>query len=113
MRGRTPVGMFLSVLALISVLALADQAFAQDDWTKGFLIRARGIAVVPDESSTVTPIGGEVKIDNAVAPELDLSYFFTENLALEVIAATTKHDARASGTSLGNLDLGEFWILPP
>jgi outer membrane protein len=105
--------MFLSVLALISVLALADQAFAQDDWTKGFLIRARGIAVVPDESSTVTPIGGEVKIDNAVAPELDLSYFFTENLALEVIAATTKHDARASGTSLGNLDLGEFWILPP
>ena len=113
MREGKSLGVFSPVLAIICLLPLAHQAFAQDDWRKGFLIRARGIAVVPDESSTVTPIGGDVKIDNAVAPELDLSYFFTENFALELIAATAKHDARVSGSALGNLDIGEFWILPP
>jgi len=94
-------------------MSASEKALAQEHWTDGFLVRARGIAVVPDESSSVTPIGGEIKIDNAVVPELDVSYFFTENIALELIAATSKHDARANGTALGNLDIGDFWILPP
>lgn len=105
-----------SVCALLSCLLgvmATSTAFAEEDWTQGFMIRARGIAVIPDESSDVSLIGGDVEIDNAVMPELDISYFFTENIALELILATTKHDAEVEGSAAGDVDVGDFWILPP
>ena len=101
--------------ALVSVcfLSLTHNAQAEDDWTSGFMIRGRAIVVMPDEDSSIRPGGGHVEIDNAVMPELDISYFFTENFALELILATTPHSADADNTALGNIDVGNFWILPP
>lgn len=46
-------------------------------------------------------------------PELDISYFFTENFAAELILGTTPHDVNAVGTALGDVDLGDVWLLPP
>lgn len=80
---------------------------------KHWLIRLRGINVDPDEKGTPMPIGGGVSGDSNIVPELDFSYFFTKNIAAELILATTKHEMRAHGTSLGNLDLGSVWLLPP
>lgn len=77
------------------------------------LVRGRGIAVVPDESSSVSPIGGEVAIGNEYTAELDFTYFFTDNFGAEVILATTKHSVAAKGTGLGDLGLGHVWVLPP
>lgn len=68
---------------------------------------------MPDESADISPIGGDVSIDNSIVPELDFSYFFTKNIAAELILATTPHDATAKGTALGNVDLGDVWLLPP
>ncbi len=73
-----------------------------------FQVRARAIQVRPDEDSKVS-IGGKVSADNDVVPEVDLTYFLTNELALELIAATSKHDL---GHSSG-LDLGSAWALPP
>lgn len=73
-----------------------------------FQLRARAIQVRPDEDSWVN-IGGHLSADNAVVPEIDLTYFLTDHLALELIAATSKHDI---GHSSG-LDLGHVWALPP
>jgi outer membrane protein len=87
--------------------AEADSAF------KGLVIRARGLAVIPDEDATITVIGGNVDITDAYVPEVDLSYFFTENIAIEAIAAVTPHDVDATGTTLGQVDLGSVWLLPP
>lgn len=78
----------------------------------GFMLRVRGIGVVPDEGGSTT-IGGEPDVSNDYVPELDISYFFTENIAAELILATTKHDAKAKGTSLGDVDLGDVSLLPP
>ena len=80
-----------------------------------FMIRARGVAVVPNESGTVkTSSGAEtglrVKIDESYVPELDFSYFITDNIALELIAATTSHSISAQPA---NLKLGNAWLLPP
>lgn len=82
------------------------------DAKERFMLRARAIAVMPDEDST-TNIGGSVTASNQVVPEVDLTYFFSDNIAAELIAATTPHDMGARNTSLGNLDLGDVWLLPP
>jgi outer membrane protein len=75
--------------------------------------RARALGVIPQEDSTITPIGGKAEVDNSVLPELDISYFFTENVAAELIAAVTPHEVVAKGTSLANVDVGNAWLLPP
>jgi outer membrane protein len=41
-------------------------------------------------------------------PELDFSYFVTNNLALELILGTTNHDISSNGAKIGNAKL-----LPP
>lgn len=73
-----------------------------------FLVRARALGVVPQEDSTLS-IGGTVKVDNSVVPEVDFTYFFTDNIAAELIAAVTPHDVKTSG----GVDAGSAWLLPP
>ena len=76
-----------------------------------FVIRARGIALVPDESTSTDDIGtGHGELNNAYVPEVDFSYFITDNIAVELIAATTKHDLDWNNP---NVDLGSVWVLPP
>ncbi len=58
-------------------------------------LRLRGIVVAPNENSTVRGIGGEAEVDAGFAPELDISYFLTDKLALELILATTRHEVEA------------------
>jgi outer membrane protein len=79
-----------------------------------FMIRARAIGVIPeDNSSSISVIGGHVTATAQAAPELDFSYFLTDNVALELIAATTRHEVKATGTAVGNIDVGSVWALPP
>lgn len=102
-------------IAALGLLSTPLTALAQGlgknagDW----LVRGRIVAVVPDESSTITVIGGEAEVDEAYMPELDISYFFTDNVAAELVLTSTKHAAQAVGTALGTVDLGDVWLLPP
>ncbi len=105
--------------AALSAALLCAPAFAAEsvdgkawDAKERFMIRARAIAVVPDEDSTTT-IGGEIDADTGFSPELDFTYFFTDHFAAELIAATSRHNVQAKGTQLGNVDLGSVWALPP
>ena len=79
-----------------------------------FMIRARAIGVIPENnSSSISAIGGHVSATAQVAPELDFSYFFTDHIAAELIAATTRHSIKANGTAVGDVDVGSIWALPP
>lgn len=79
-----------------------------------FMLRARAIGVIPlDSSSSISAIGGSVHATAQAAPELDLSYFLTDNIAFEAIAATTRHEVSAQNTAIGNVDVGAVWVLPP
>jgi outer membrane protein len=80
---------------------------------KGLLIRGRAIAVVPQEGASISTIGGDVELSNSYVPELDFSWFFNKNIAVEAIAAISPHDAKAKNTTLGTVDLGSVWLLPP
>lgn len=96
----------LFCISIFTALLAGQPAKAEDSGK--WLVRARALGVVPDVDSKVS-IGGSVAISNNVVPEVDISYFFTPNLAVELIAATTKHNVKLKGST----DLGEVWLLPP
>ncbi|MDK2772211.1 MAG: outer membrane beta-barrel protein [Flavobacterium sp.] len=105
------------LLTVLSVLALNAMAQEKEDVKvndfKKWQVRLRGVGVVPTESAKIGVIGGDVNISNALIPELDFTYFFTEHIAAELILGTAKHDVKAVGTAAGNVDLGSVWLLPP
>lgn len=73
-----------------------------------FQVRGRVLGVLPQEDGLVN-IGGDVKVSNSLAAEVDLTYFLTDHIATEIIAGTTHHDLEhTSGAKLG-----ETWLLPP
>ena len=80
---------------------------------KRWQVRLRAVGVAPEESATIGIIGGDVAISNALIPELDITYFFTENFAAELILGTAKHDVQAINTAAGDVNLGSVWLLPP
>lgn len=97
------------LLSIVAVLALSSPVFAADDFKAGdFMIRARALGVVPDESGRVSN-GDSVSISNSVVPELDFTYFFTPNISAELITAVTPHDVKTSS----GIDAGSSWLLPP
>lgn len=102
----------LSAAAVLAVLPSAS--FAQDmgDYLSKdrFMVRARALYIgTPEDSKNVTVLGSDAKVGDAVTPEVDLTYFFTKNIAAELIAATAQHTlSHDSG-----LDIGKTWILPP
>lgn len=103
----------LALLSTISYGALASPALAQIDTTdwlakERFQIRARGIGVLADGDGTVTPAGLPTDVSHSYTPEVDVTYFFTDHIGAELIAATAKHSIDA-----GPADVGTTWILPP
>lgn len=103
--------LIISALCATTMLS-AMPAHADFDAHK-WQLRARAISVSPDEDgrtrSAVPALNNlEVDADHAVVPELDITYFFTDNFSAELILGTSKHDMSA-----GNVDLGSVWVLPP
>lgn len=78
-----------------------------------FLVRVRGIVVMPDESGSLRPLGGDLEVSTSYAPEADFSYFITKNISVELIAAITQHSLSDSKSALGDIDLGKTKVLPP
>ncbi|MFL5282960.1 MAG: OmpW/AlkL family protein [Rhodopila sp.] len=113
----------LFATTLLSAVACGSVAFAQSplDFSQPlvgkqagtFMIRARAIGVIPEDNRSSTTIGGSVSTSATAAPELDFSYFLTDNFALELIAASTRHEIKATGTALNTVDVGKIWVLPP
>jgi outer membrane protein len=101
------VGCILFLGSTLSPCLAADES----PW----LLRARILGVLPDDSSTpITVIGGEADVDSAFTPEMDISYFFSENFAAELVfLGYAQHDVTAKGTTVGDIDLGSFDLIPP
>lgn len=106
----------LAAGGLAIAVALPLEAAAQNFKAKSagdVVLRARTIRIVPAESSSVGTIGGDVEVDEAFTTELDFTYFATDNIGFELIAATANHDVELENSAAGDLDLGDVWLLPP
>ena len=100
------------LLGTTLLMAGTDVAMAaQGDW----LVRLRGIVIAPtEETSAVTGFpDSAVGVENAVVPEVDFTYFFTDNIAAELILATSPHDIVGEGSLEALGDIAEIMVLPP
>lgn len=117
-----------TIFCFLAILALPLPAQAEaGDW----LVRLRGISVIPTDDSglislhaggTQTPLSGSgVGVNNAVVPELDITYMLHKHWGVEVIAGIANHDVSLQGpgpvlSGLGLTDgfgLFDTWVLPP
>lgn len=110
----------ISLITCASLLGLPAAASAEDN---PWMVRARVISVMPDEAGALsvsnTRLQGGVSIKESYVPELDITYFFTKNIAAELILGVTPHDVKATQVTVpgaltnANIDLGDVWLLPP
>lgn len=118
----------LLVLALTAAIAPSLAMAEAGD----IVVRLRATHVAPSEKSelgaqtnatyganTALALYGsnsaELRVDNNTIPELDISYYFTKNIAAELILALgTRHDVSVTGTGGAVAhNLGSVNLLPP
>ena len=109
-------------IALVSALAFAPAAFAQDpaalestsdnssdssttDTASGKRIAIVGGGAILDVDSDPLP-GARIDIDGAVAPTLSASYYVNDNIAIELWGAADKfnHRVRGDGGKIGTVE---------
>ncbi|MFO1311134.1 MAG: OmpW family outer membrane protein [Burkholderiales bacterium] len=87
-------------VAVLAALAAAPMAAQAQNWVIG----ARALYVSPNVSTSISGLD----VDSAWWAEVDLTYYFTKNIAVELIAAANKHTVTLNGA-----DLGSVGVLPP
>lgn len=111
----------LMTLALAAALPAVSQA-EQGDW----VVRARAVHVAPQEKSNLggdflgqnglVSSGAKLEVDSNTIPEVDISYYLTKNIALELILAVgSRHEVSIANSTVGlkNQGLGSVNLLPP
>ncbi|WP_259234865.1 OmpW/AlkL family protein [Bradyrhizobium elkanii] len=86
-----------------------------------WMIRLRVLGVLPDTAGSSVNVAGAsplsspasgLSISDQAVPELDITYFFTRNVAAELILGVSCHHISGTG-KLNGLDIGKAWLLPP
>lgn len=94
---------------VLAISAFAGNAIAQES---PWLVRARVVQIdTANKSAPVAGVGASdrIHVSDKTIPEIDISYFFTPNIAAELILTyPQKHDVKLDG---GNI--GTFKHLPP
>jgi len=73
------------------------------------MVRGRVLSFQADITNDPAVAGAKVEVDNTVFPEVDFTYFFTKNIAAELILTyPQKLDVTLEGTKIGSLK-----ALPP
>ncbi|WP_105428559.1 OmpW family protein [Neorhizobium sp. T6_25] len=75
-------------------------------------IRVRGLGVITGNRGSVNGVpGSDLSFSDSVIPELDISYFFTDNIAAELVLGTTYANIKEDGAV--GVPVGRAWLLPP
>ena len=103
----------MSALALTALPAMAQET--QGDW----LVRARAVRLDPANHSTAIGTlavpADAITINSKTIPEVDVTYFFTPNIAAElVLTVPQKQRVTVEQSALGGpVEIGTFKHLPP
>ena len=80
-----------------------------------WMIRVRALGVVTRNAGHVDQVpGSDLSTSDTIVPELDITYFFTPNIAAELILGVTRNKVTGTGApATAGLDVGKAWLLPP
>ncbi|WP_352448067.1 MULTISPECIES: OmpW family protein [unclassified Mesorhizobium] len=99
---------------LAQAASVPQAGAAVTEWPNPWQVRLRALGVITEDSGYVNAEPGSgLSYSNTVTPELDISYYFTDNIATELILGTTYANIEGQGAigALGNV--GKVWLLPP
>ena len=97
------------VATLVACGVSAPPALAEDG---KWMVRGRVLAQYPDNENSTTalvPAIGEVHVEDKVFPEVDFTYYFTDNIAAELILTYPQKRE----VTLGGAKIGDVKHLPP
>lgn len=99
--------------AAAAMVALGAQA---DDGP--WMVRARAVNLDTANKSGAIPLlavpSDAIHVSDKTIPEVDISYFFTKNVAAELILTVPqKHDVKVTSSAIGAFKAGSFRHLPP
>lgn len=108
-------------LAMVAALAALAGGVQADEGA--WMVRVRAVNLsMADKSEAIPSLGvpaDAIAASDKTIPEVDISYFFTPNLAAELILSVPqKHDVTLSGTKIGTFKhlpptlLGQYHFLP-
>lgn len=87
----------LTTLAALSLAGTVQAQAVQEPW----LVRVRAVHL---DAANKDSTGLGLAVNNKTIPEVDISYFFTPNIAAElVLTYPQKHDLKAGGAKIGTL----------
>ena len=95
-----------AMAAVASLAPIAAQAQAEEN---PWMVRVRAVDILWQNGQTGTVQAANIKAKNQWIPELDVSYFFTKNIAAELVLTWPQQvNITAGGTSVGKVT-----ALPP
>ncbi len=130
-RSRRRSGLALLLAGMLAATCSATAGAAETSPADSkWRVRGRVIGIIPDDSSSNiqleagaarVPLSAGVSVDEAVVPELDVTYMITPHFGIEAIAGIANHEVYVDGTdaTLGGLGVSDgtkifdVWVLPP
>ncbi|WP_174221031.1 OmpW/AlkL family protein [Polynucleobacter necessarius] len=96
----------MAAVASLAPIAAQAQAAEKNPW----MVRVRAVDLLWQNGQTGTVADLNVKAKNQWIPEFDVSYFFTKNIAAELILTWPQ---QVNITALGGQNVGKITALPP
>ena len=97
-----------AMAAVASLAPIAAQAQAEEN---PWMLRVRAVDLLFQNGQTSTVADLNVKAKNQWIPEFDVSYFFTKNIAAELVLTWPQQVNITAGS--GNTNIGKVSALPP
>lgn len=111
--GTALAAIFLSI-ASIQAASASDLSERMGAAPSPWQVRLRALGVITNDKGNIDQIPGSgLTYSDSVVPELDITYYFTDNLAAELILGTTRANIRGSDSVAGLGTVGRTWLLPP
>ena len=106
MRLKSLLAAMAAIASLAPIVAYA-QAAEENPW----MLRVRAVDLLWQNGQTDTVSTANVKAKNQLIPEFDISYFFTRNIAAELVLTWPQQVNITAGP--GNTNVGKISALPP
>lgn len=103
----------ITLIAATAGMAMLATGAASAQLPHNLQIKVGVSGVLPDESASISTIGGDVNISDEYVPTTQIEWFFNDQVSAELLCCMARHDVVAVNTSLGDVNLGKISHFPP